>query len=65
MSDIAVGERSCAMHSRLKAAPTVTISERKCGKVINENGIQRKSFTFHGGWLRVILFVMGNIISML
>ena len=29
MFEIPVGAHSCAMHSRLKAAPTITISERK------------------------------------
>ena len=29
MFDISVGAHSCAMHSRLKAAPTITISERE------------------------------------
>jgi len=61
MFEISVGAHLCAMHSRLKAAPTVTISERKCGKMINENGTAIKSFTFHGGWLRVILFFIGYV----
>ena len=29
MSKISVGEHSCAMNSRLKAAPTITLSERE------------------------------------
>jgi len=29
MFDIPAGAHSCAMHSRLKAAPTITISQRE------------------------------------